>query len=142
MRPKPPWHLWVTGFVSLVWNSIGALDFYMTQTRNAAYLKGFTPAQLDYFRNFPVWAVGSWGTAVSAGVLGSLLLLFRKRQSIYAFVLSVACMVLTDLYSFVISDGLRVMGGPAALVLSSVILVVGVLLAAYARRMRARGVGT
>ena len=51
-------------------------------------------------------------------------------------------MVLTDLYSFVISDGLRVMGGPAALVLSSVILVVGVLLAAYARWMRARGVTT
>ena len=40
--PKTPWHLWVVGVLSLLWNMIGAFDFYMTQTHNAAYLKNFT----------------------------------------------------------------------------------------------------
>jgi len=50
--PKTPWHLWVIGVISLLWNSTGAMDFTMTQARNAAYLKGLTQAQLDFFYGF------------------------------------------------------------------------------------------
>ena len=46
---KAPWHLWLVGVISLLWNLMGAFDFYITQTRNAAYMKAFTPAQLDFF---------------------------------------------------------------------------------------------
>ncbi len=51
---KTPWHLRVVGTVSLLWNSFGALDFTMTETRNAAYLKAFTAEQLAYFSGFPL----------------------------------------------------------------------------------------
>ncbi len=29
-----PWHLWLTGVSALLWNSMGALDYFMTQTQN------------------------------------------------------------------------------------------------------------
>src|ERR1700678_2711571 len=111
---KAPWHIWVVGVGSLLWNSVGALDFVMTQSRNKAYMSGLTAAQLDYYYGIPLWVVATWGIAVWGGVLGSLLLLLRKRQAFHLFLASSICMVLTDINSFVLSDGLKVMGGAGA----------------------------
>jgi hypothetical protein len=130
----------VIGIGSLLWNLGGATDFVMTQARSKAYTAAFTPEQLHYYYGFPGWVVATWGIAVWGGVLGSLLLLLRKRQAAFLFLASAICMVLTDLYSFVLSDGLKVMGGAAALAFSAVIFVIGVLLLVYARSMRKRGV--
>ena len=35
---KTPWHLWVFGVVSLLWNFGGAYDYVMVRTGNQAYL--------------------------------------------------------------------------------------------------------
>lgn len=58
---KTPWHLWVVGVVALLWNSMGALDFTMTQMKSEAYLKALTPEQLAYIHGFPRWVVFVWG---------------------------------------------------------------------------------
>ncbi len=139
---KAPWHVWVVGAVSLIWNSVGAMDFVMTQTKNKAYMSGFTPAQLDFYYGFPVWVVAAWGIAVWGGVLGSLLLLVRKRQAFHLFLSSSVCMVLADIHNFSAANGLKLMGGAAALAFSAVIFVIGVLLLVYARTMRKRRVLT
>jgi hypothetical protein len=125
--------------VSLLWNSGGALDFVMTESRNKAYTSSFTAEQSAYFYGFPVWVVAVWGVAVWGGVLGSLLVLLRKRQAVPLFLASAVCMVLIDIYSFALSNGFKVMGG-GGLAFSAVIFVIGVLLLAYARAMRKRRV--
>ncbi len=138
---KAPWHLWIVGVVSLLWNSAGGLDFVMTQTRNATYMKSFTTAQLEFFYGFPVWVVGAWAIGVGGGVFGSVLLLFRRGLAVPFFVASVLGMILTDLYDFVLTDGLKIMGGGAKpLILSGLIFVIGVRLLIYARAQRRRGV--
>lgn len=137
---KTPWHTWVVGVISLLWNSFGALDFVMTQTRNKAYMGGFTAAQLDYYFSFPAWVVVAWGTAVFGAVLGSALLLLRNRRAVQLFLVSIVGVILTDVYSFILSSGLKVMGGAPALAFSAVIGMVGVLLFIYARAMRRRRV--
>ena len=137
---KAPWHLWVVGALAVLWNSMGALDFTMTQMRNTAYLSAMTPKQLDYIYAIPLWAVLVWGIAVWSGFLGSLLLLFRKSWAVCIFCASIVCVVLTDLYTYVLSNGLEVMGGPKALIFPAVIFVVAVLLWMYARAMSKRGV--
>ena len=50
---RAPWHLWFVGVLSLLWNGVGAVDYLMTETRNASYLSSFTPEQLTYFQGFP-----------------------------------------------------------------------------------------
>jgi len=137
---RAPWHLWVAGVISLLWNSVGAMDFVMTQTRNETYMRSFTPAQLEFYYGFPLWVVAAWGIAVWGAVLGSLALLLRKRLAVHLFLASLICMVLTDIHSFVLSDGLKIMGGVGTLIFSAVIFVIGVLLLAYARSMGKRGV--
>src|ERR1039458_10394440 len=125
---KTPWHLWVVGVVSLLWNSVGAMDFVMTQTKNKAYMSGFTPAQLDFYYGFPGWVVAAWGIAVWGGVLGSLFLLIRRRQAVHFFVASIIGMVLTDIRNFSAANGMKIMGGAGALMFSAAIFVIGVLL--------------
>ena len=138
--PRAPWHLWVVGLLSLILDCFGALDFVMTETRNAAYLKSYSQAQLDYFFGFPGWAVAAWGVAVWAGVFGSLLLLARKGLAVPFFLTSVICMVLTTVYNFGLSNGMKVMGGVGPLIFSIIIFVVGFLTWFYARALRRRGV--
>ncbi len=138
--PRTPAHLWAIGVVSLLWNAVGALDFVMTETRNAAYLKGFTQTQLDFFYGFPLWVVAAWGIATWGGMLGSLLLLLRRRLAVPVLLVSFLGMVLTTIHNFLLANGLQVMGGVGALVFSVAIFVVGLLLWLYARFMCRRGV--
>ncbi|HTL69504.1 MAG TPA: hypothetical protein VL200_17710 [Lacunisphaera sp.] len=137
---KAPWHLWVVGGLSLLWNAMGALDFTMTETHNEAYLKQFTPEQLAYFTGFPAWVIVAWGLATWGSLAGSLLLLLRRAVALHVFVTSFAAMILTFVHNFILSDGLKLMGGPGALVFTAIIVVVGVALVFYARALRRRGV--
>ena len=36
---KTPWHLWLVGVLSLLWNGFGAFDFIQTTTRGEAYMR-------------------------------------------------------------------------------------------------------
>jgi hypothetical protein len=127
--------------ISLLWNSFGAMDFTMTQMKSEAYLKALTPEQLAYFSGIPFWVVLAWGLGTWGGVLGSLLLLLRGCMAFQLFLASFIGMVLTDIYTYLLSNGLKVMGGGIGpVILSGVIMLVGVLLLVYARAMRQRGV--
>jgi hypothetical protein len=139
-RARTPMHLWIVGVVALLWNSMGALDYTMTQTRNMDYLKALTPAQLAYFDSLPAWVTAAWALGVWGGVAGSLLLLFRKRFAVPVFAASVLGVVASHTYTYFLSNGLEVMGGGAGhLVFSAVIFVVALALFLYARTMAAKG---
>lgn len=138
---KTPWHMWTVGAVSLLWNAMGALDFAMTQTRNAAWMSQLTPGQQEYVYAFPFWAVGAWGLATWGSLLGSVLLLARSRLAVPVNIAVIPCMLLTSLYTFVLSDGLKAMGGGIGhVIFNASIALICFLLAAYARSMRKRGV--
>jgi hypothetical protein len=120
---------------------MGALDFTMTQLNVTAYLKGLTPAQLEYIRSFPLWAVLVWGLGTWGSLLGSVFILLRRSFAVKLFGASIVGAVLTNLYSYGLSDGIKVMqNGAGAVVFSAVIFVIAVLLFIYAKAMRRSGV--
>jgi hypothetical protein len=135
-----PWHVWIVGVVALLWNAMGALDYTMTETRNASYMKDFTPEQLAYFYGFPKWVIATWALSVWGGVAGSVALLLRRRWAVFVFAVSLAMMVLTFIHNYVLTDGFTVMGGVSALVFTLTIVAVGVVLVVYSRWLVCRGV--
>jgi hypothetical protein len=138
---KTPWHLWVVGIVSLLWNAMGAADFTMTQVKPEVWLKAYTPEQLAYIHGFPLWSVVAWGVGTWGSFLGTGLLLARKGGAFHFLAASLAGALLTSLYSFGLSDGLKIMGGGAGMVVfNAIIVTISVLLLVYARNMRKRGV--
>ncbi|BDI60509.1 hypothetical protein [Qipengyuania nanhaisediminis] len=144
--PKAPWHLWVIGIVSLLWNGGGAYDYTMTQTRNEAYLRAAADnagvsydMMMGYFTGFPAWADAFWALGVWGAVAGSILLLLRSRFAFHGFVISLIGLAGTTLYTFT-SDIPAEMKSPFMWIFSAVIVIVTILLAIYARRMTAAGV--
>ncbi len=137
---KAPWHLWVVGGLSFLWNAVGVFDFVMTQTRNEAYMAQFSDEQLAYFYGFPRWVVSAWGVATIGSLLGSLLLLMRRGLAAPVLLVAFIAMVITTIYNFVLTDGAKMMGGIGPLIFSAVIFLIGLLLVIYARRQRMRGV--
>ena len=116
------------------------MDFVMTQTKNEAYMGQFTPEQLEYFYGFPLWVVFFWGVATWGSVLGSVLLLLRRRLAVSVNFVVLVAMAVTFLHNFVLTDGLKIMGGIGPVIFTGVIVIVGVLLYVYARAMARRGV--
>jgi hypothetical protein len=136
---KVPRHLWIVGVLAVLWNGIGAFDYAATQFRYQPYMSQFTPEQLAYFYGFPAWAVSGWAIAVWSALIASVGLLLRKSWAVGVFGLSIAAMLVTALYNFVLSDGLAMMGAGGA-VFTAVIWVIAFALFFYARRMAGKGV--
>lgn len=138
---RAPWHLWVIGIVTLIWNGFAAADYTMTQYEYEPYMSQFTAEQIDYFQSFPTWVQGSWALAVWLSVAGSILLLARSRFAGTALGLALIFMAATFIHNFFLDDvrALDIMG-QEAIYFTAVIIVIAVLLWLYARAMRKRGV--
>ncbi|KAB2844937.1 MAG: hypothetical protein F9K47_01895 [Burkholderiales bacterium] len=130
-----PWHLWLIGILALLWNGMGAFDYLMTQTRNASYMAGFAPEQLDYFYGLPKWSLATWAISVWSGVLASVLLLLRRRWAKPAFAVSLLAMLPTFVHNYLLSKGYEIMGGAAGLAFTLTIVAVGIGLLIYSGRM-------
>lgn len=87
---KAPTSFWIVAGVSLLWNAFGGYDYWMSQTRNEAYLGQMGNVQeiLAWIDRFPLWAEIGWGLGVWGSVAGSLLLLARSRHAVSAFLVS------------------------------------------------------
>lgn len=109
---KTPWHLWAVGVAGLLWNSFGAWDYTMTKIRGDAHLRdfGMTQAQIDYFHAMPGWMTAVWAIGVWGAIAGTVLLLIRSRFSLHVYVASFAAFLLSLVYTYLLSNGVEVMG--------------------------------
>lgn len=91
-RQQTPWHLWLLGGLSLLWNGFGTFDLVMTITRGAEYLRksGLSEASIIWFQTMPQWMYVPWALGVVGGVIAALYLLLRSRGAVAAYALSLA----------------------------------------------------
>jgi hypothetical protein len=83
--------------------------------------------------------VAFWALAVWGGLLGTILLLLRRRLAVPVLLGSFLAMIVTSIRNFLLANGLEVMGG-MGLVFSTLIFVLALGLWLYARAMAQRGV--
>ena len=141
-RPgRAPWHLWVVGVLSLLWNGFGAYDYLMTNTQGDAYMRGMgmTEAQIAYYHSMPTWMTAVWAIGVWGATLGSLLLLLRRRWAFPVFVVSLIAYVLSLVYTYGMSDGADLIG-PPMMAMQGLILIACLFFVWYSRAMAKRGV--
>ena len=141
-RDRAPWHLWVVGVLSLLWNAFGAYDYVMSVTRGEAYWReaGMTQVMIDYYNAMPTWMYVPWTLGVWGAVLGSILLLLRRRLAVPAFAVSLLGAVVSLLYGAVIDKAPAPPPEMAVMAyMPYVIAVVAALLLWYAWAMARRG---
>ena len=139
-RPVPV-HLWIVGVLALLWNAFGAYGYLMVQTANEAYMAELTAEQLAYYEGFPVWVTSVWAIAIWGAVLGSVLLLLRKKLAEPVFLVVLVALLINTVRTSV-TGGWELRGGTQLIAFSALIIVIAVFLWLYARAMRIRGVLT
>lgn len=142
---RAPIHLWIVGIVATLWNAFGCYDYFMTRTQGAQYIKTMMPgidadAMMSYVNGFPIWASVGWGLGVWCGLAGSILLLMRSRWAETLLALSAIGAILGLGYQILHPADIPAMHEGFNAIVPYVIIVIAVLLYAYARRMRAKGV--
>ena len=80
------WSFWAIGAVTLIWNVMGVINFFMQM--NADALASFPESHRAIIEGRPAWATGAFAIAVFGGALGCLLLLLRKSAAYYLFIAS------------------------------------------------------
>ena len=141
LTKKAPWHLWVVGVVSLLWNLMGVASYMATEL---GQLEGmaFPREQLEYFYSFPAWAVAFWALGVWGSAIGSLLLLLRKKLAVWSFGVSIIGLLGTTFYERMVAVVPESMQSTRQNLFAVAIWVITIGLFVYASRMTAKGVLT
>ena len=140
---RAPAHFWIVALVSLLWTGFGAFDYVMTQTNNDWYLAQlwhFSDADRAFFLSLPGWAVAAWAIGVWGALLGSLLLLIRSGNAVWAFGLSLAGLLVQTIYQFGMASPPADLATSPLMALTIAVWVIAIALFVYAWRMRSSGV--
>ena len=138
---KTPWHIWLIGVLSLLWNAGGAFDYVMAHYAADTYLAQASPEQRAYFDDFPPWATAFWALGVWGALAGSVLLLARSRFAALAFGVSlIGLMANTTRLFATVGAGAIDLLGKGNLVFTAALIVVALGLWLYARAMARSGV--
>ncbi len=116
---RAPWHLWLVGVIAVLFNAIGVFDHVMSMAMGRGkYMAsaGMTPAQIAHYEEMPIWMIAVWTVGVWGAMLGSVLLLLRKKRAFPVFAVSLAAFLVSLIYTYVLTDGGEIMGGQMAIV--------------------------
>ncbi len=97
--PKTPWHLWVVGVLTLLWNSVGGFSYTMTRLGKLADL-GMGAEEIAFFASYsPIantfWALGVWGA-----IAASMLLLLRSRMAFPSIVVAIIGLIGSNYFQY------------------------------------------
>ena len=136
-----PWHLWLVGVLTLVWNAASCYSHLMTLAQDDGYFRatGVTPEMAAYFAALPPWYVAAWTIAVWGGVLAAVGLLMRKSWAVWWFAASQLAMAGNSVATLLNPDAYEVLGNVGSI--SAVALIaLGAFVVLYSVVMKRRGI--
>lgn len=84
---KPHWGFWLIGAAGLIFNVLGCINFLAQM--NADAVAAMPEVYRTIVASRPAWGTAAFALAVFGGLLGCLLLLFRRTAAFYLFAMSV-----------------------------------------------------
>lgn len=115
----------------VAWNLFGAVQFVstLTATTDSMMAQGLSAQQAAVMMGYPAWMTLAFGIGVLTGLIGSFLLATRDHRA--QVVLAVSLISYCALWAGDLLHGVfAVMGAPQVIVLSLVVAIAAVLLAA------------
>jgi len=94
---KPHWSFWGIGTLTLLWNSLGFVNFLVQM--NPDTVATFPESHQAIINGRPFWATAGFAVGVFVGALGCALLLLRKSAANYLFIISLVGIILTMLHT-------------------------------------------
>lgn len=129
---------WVIGILALLWNLAGLSAFLGNAFQWEAMTEGMSEAQIEEFKNTPMWLLIVFGIATVGGTLGCILLLMKKKLAITVFLVSFVAIVI-QFVGGVIGSVAVTESGPTALIFPICVIIIGALLWYYAKKCDEKG---
>ena len=133
---KAPWHLWIVGTIAFLWYVMGAATIQMAQL---AMLPGLDAGEIAYYAAKPIWLVAATAIGTYGSVLGSVLLLMRRRAADPVFGLSLGGIMIGNIVE-ILNGTSRAFANDGAALVTLIVAVVGLAVWSYAYAMVRNGV--
>jgi len=109
------WSLWLVGLIAILWHGLGCMNFIMQL--NPEMLAQMPDSHKKIAESRPVWVTAAFALSVFSGVVGGLLLLFRKKTAIALFVVSLIGAIVATIHGVVVGGALSLFS-PAQIALA------------------------
>lgn len=135
---KPPVSFWIIAVLALLWNIMGVISYLTLQLLSGEAVSEAPEEAQAVIESLPTWVTSAYAIAVWFGLLGSILLLAKKKWAKNVFLISLAGIVIQDIYVFFISNTYAD-NGAGALVLPVAVLIIGIYLYSYSGKAITKG---
>jgi len=92
------WSFWLISIYFLTSHIMGSMNFFVQM--NADMVASFPETYRAIIEGRPIWATAGFVIAVFGGMLGCLLLLFRKSIAFFLFIASMLGMLVTMIHTY------------------------------------------
>ena len=107
---KPSILFWVIGIIALIWNAMGVNAYLQEAYNTDAYKAMHSEDQLELIDNLPAWYTAVFAIAVFVSVIACLLLLFKNKLAVPAFLIALIAVIIQTGYNVFINEGRELYG--------------------------------
>jgi len=136
---KPKTSFWIIAVAALVWNAIGCFQYLMMQLFSEEIMMNLPEAERELMANIPSWVTSAFAIAVWGGLLGTVLLLLRKKLAKTLFIVSFLALLVQLYYQFIVIDSMAVYG-PNGLIMPIMIVAIAIFLIWYSNKCVKEGI--
>lgn len=131
---KPSTLFWIIGVIALIWNGLGVMAYLTRAFATDEMIAALPPEQqAEFLVELPSWVTAAFALAVFCGLLGSILLLLKKKFALHLFFVSALAAIAQHTYLFMNVD-------VPSLVMPVLVIVVCLFLIWHAKRSISDGI--
>ncbi len=127
-KTKVPMWFWIVVIFFLLWNIMGVGSFFMHTFISNEALDALPTAEKELYDSYPLWTTIVFAIAVFGGFFGSIGLVFRKKWSKLAFIISICAIILQMIHNVFFTKSIEVYGPGQAATMPILVVVFGVII--------------
>ena len=131
------WHKLIS-ILAVVWNLLGVSAYLMNAYMTDEAIALLPENEQVLYTNIPAWYTAAFAIAVFAGALGCILLLLKKKLATPILILSLIAIFVQMYYNFFVGKSMEVYG-PGSVVMPVFVILVGIFLVWYAKKLQKEG---
>ncbi|WP_203295707.1 hypothetical protein [Luteirhabdus pelagi] len=137
---KPNTGFWIIAVIALIWNIMGVFAFLGQTLLLSDDAKAILPEdQLTLLETTPTWLTIVFAIATIAGLLGSILLLAKRKVAIPVFGISLLAVLVQNFYGWLFTDAAAVYGTVQGYVIPLVVIIIAIFLYYYSKGAAQKG---
>lgn len=137
---KPGIAFWIIGIIALLWNAMGVYNYLIQAYQTEAYTSSVNEAQLALMESMPSWNTALFAIAVFSGLIGTILMLMRKKSAVSLFIISFAAATVNQLYWLFGTNAVEVFSDKMPYLIPILVIVFCLFLVWYSRGQKAKNV--